>query len=60
VLLVQILALGFVREGWIGELSHPSIAHALILALLASTLADAIARLWLYARDAKAADEGAE
>jgi ABC-type amino acid transport system permease subunit len=60
VLLVQILALGFVNSGWIGELSHPSIAHGLILALLASSLADAITRLRLYARDAAAAHERAE
>ncbi len=60
VLVVQILALGFVREGWIGELSHPSIAHGLILALLASELANAIARLGLYARESTAADEGVD
>jgi hypothetical protein len=60
VLIVQILALGFVAEGWVGELSHPSIAHALILALIASCLADAIARLRLYAQEAAAALGGAE
>lgn len=60
VLVVQILALGFVHEGWVGELSHPSIAHGLILALLASSLADSVARLWLYAREAAAALGGAE
>lgn len=49
---VQILALGFVRGGWVAQLSHPSIAHALILAIMASVLVDHGARLWLYARDA--------
>lgn len=57
VLIAQILALGFVREGWIGQLSHPSIAHGLILALIASVLVDAFERLRLYARDAADAGE---
>ena len=52
ILAVQILALGFVRDGWIGAMSHPSIAHALILAVMASMLIDHGVRLHLYARDA--------
>jgi len=59
VLIAQILALGFVEEGWVGQLSHPSIAHGLILALIASVLVDAFERLRLYARDAAAAGEDA-
>jgi hypothetical protein len=55
ILAVEILALGFVRDGWIGALSHPSIAHALILAVMASMLIDHGLRLHLYARDAAAA-----
>ncbi|HEX5693030.1 MAG TPA: hypothetical protein VFY00_00225 [Arenimonas sp.] len=51
---VQILVLGFVREGWVSELSRPTIAHALILAIIGSALIDAIARLGAYARDAMA------
>ena len=51
-LALQILALGFVRDGWVGALSHPSIAHALILAVMASMLIDHGWRLNRYARDA--------
>jgi len=51
-LAVQILALGFVQRGWIAQLSHPSIAHALILSVMAGLLIDHGTRLWLYARDA--------
>jgi hypothetical protein len=51
-LALQILALGFVREGWVGALSHPSIAHALILAVMASVLIDHGWRLHRYACDA--------
>lgn len=60
ILIAQILTLGFVREGWVGELSHPAIAHGLILALLVSVLADAIARLRLYSLEAAAAVESPE
>ena len=52
VLAVQIFALGFVQHGWIAQLSHPSIAHALILSIMAGMLIDHGTRLWLYARDA--------
>lgn len=52
VLAVQILALGFVRHGWIAQLSHPSIAHVLILSIMFGMLVDHGTRLWLYARDA--------
>ncbi len=55
-LVVQILALGFVRDGWVADLSHPSIAHGLILAIIGSCLIDAITRLRAYAADADAAD----
>jgi len=54
-LVVQILALGFVRDGWVAELSRPSIAHGLILAIIGSCLIDAITRLRAYAADAAAA-----
>lgn len=59
VLIAQILALGFVHEGWVGQLSHPSIAHGLILTLIVSVLVDAFERLRLYARDAADAGEDA-
>lgn len=52
ILALQILALGYVRGGWVGALSHPSIAHALILAVMASVLIDHGWRLHRYARDA--------
>lgn len=54
-LVVQILTLGFVREGWVAELSRPTIAHALILAIIGSALVDAITRLRAYAIDNAAA-----
>lgn len=54
VLAVQILTLGFVHEGWVARLSRPTIAHALILAVIGSVLVDAIARLRAYALDAAA------
>lgn len=54
-LAVKILTLGFVREGWVAQLSRPTIAHALILAVTTSVLVDAIARLRAYALDAAAA-----
>ncbi len=54
VLGVQILALGFVHEGWVSELSRPTIAHALILAIIASAIVDGFARLRAYAREAAA------
>ncbi|MFC0679349.1 hypothetical protein ACFFGH_16055 [Lysobacter korlensis] len=53
-LAVQIGVLGFVHEGWVSRLSRPTIAHALILAIIASVLVDAIARLRAYALDAAA------
>lgn len=56
VLAVQILVLGFVQEGWVGQLSRPTIAHALILAVIASVLVDAIARLRAYALDTDASE----
>ena len=55
VLAVQILVLGFVDHGWVSELSRPTIAHALILAIIASALVDGVARLRAYAQDADAA-----
>lgn len=54
VLAVQILVLGFVHEGWVAQLSRPTIAHALILAIILSVLVDAVTRLLAYARDAEA------
>lgn len=59
-LVVQILALGFVREGWVADLSHPSIAHGLILAIIGSILIDAITRLRAYADDADAESDAAD
>ncbi len=56
VLIAQILMLGFAQGGPVAQLSHPLIAHALILALICSVLVDAFERLRLYARDA--ADSG--
>lgn len=58
-LAVQILALGFVQDGWVADLSNPTIAHALILAVIGSVLVDAIARLRAYALDAAAAEADA-
>ncbi|MGQ0799594.1 MAG: hypothetical protein ACT4NL_05740 [Pseudomarimonas sp.] len=58
-LIAQILALGFVRDGWVAEMSHPSIAHGLILAIIGSCLTDAISRLRAYAADADANAFGA-
>ena len=55
VLVVQILVLGFVDHGWVSQLSRPTIAHALILAIIASVLAGDVTRLRAYARDADAA-----
>ena len=56
VLVAQILVLGFVHEGWVSELSRPTIAHALILAIIASAMVDAVARLRAYALDAAACE----
>ncbi|MCK7592865.1 hypothetical protein [Pseudomarimonas salicorniae] len=53
-LIAMILALGFVRGGWIGQLSHAAIAHGLILVLMLSVVADALVRLRCYALDATA------
>ncbi|GAB2514761.1 hypothetical protein [Lysobacter humi (ex Lee et al. 2017)] len=60
VLAVQILTLGFVHGGWVAQLSRPTIAHALILAVIGSVLVDAIARLHAYAQDAAAAEAEAD
>lgn len=54
-LVVQILVLGFVHHGWVGQLSRPTIAHALILAIILSVLVDGVTRLRAYAREAAAA-----
>jgi hypothetical protein len=54
VLLVQILTLGFVHEGWVSELSNPTIAHALILAIISSAIVDSFVRLRAYAAEAAA------
>ena len=56
VLVVQILVLGFVHDGWVNQLSRPTIAHALILAIIVSALVDAIARLRAYALEAMASE----
>lgn len=56
VLAVQILVLGFVHDGWVAQLSRATIAHALIVAIILSVLADGTTRLHAYARDATAAD----
>jgi hypothetical protein len=52
---LQILVLGFVQHGWVSQLSRPSIAHALILAIILSVLIDSVSRLRAYAREAAAA-----
>lgn len=54
-LVVQILTLGFVHDGWVAQLSRPTIAHALILAIIGSAMVDAVVRLRAYALDAAAA-----
>jgi hypothetical protein len=51
-LLLQILTLGFVHSGWVAQLSRPSIAHVLILAIIVSVLIDRVVCLYAYARDA--------
>ena len=50
-LLLLILALGFVEHGWIGAWSRPGIAHGLILAILLSVVFGILSRLLDYARD---------
>lgn len=52
ILIVQILALGFVNRGWVTALSNVGIAHGLILAIMASVIIDHGARLQAYASDA--------
>jgi len=59
-LAVGILLLGFVHEGWIGQLSRPSIAHWLILAVVTSVVVDALVRLRAYAEDAMHDDAALE
>lgn len=55
-LVVLILALGFVDRGWVGAWSRPGIAHALILVILLSVVLDTLSRLVDYARDNVAGD----
>ena len=52
VLAIQILVLGFVHHGWVSQLSRPTIAHALILAIIVSVIIDGFTRLRAYAREA--------
>ncbi len=47
-----LLALGFVADGWVAQLSRPAIAHLVILVIILSVLIDAVARLRSYAQDA--------
>ena len=56
-LLLQILALGFGRSGWVAQLSRPNIAHALILAIIVSVLIDRVVCLRAYSRDAALEEE---
>lgn len=51
-LIALILVLGFVQGGAVGQLTHPMIAHGLILLLILSVLVDAFERLRRYAQDA--------
>lgn len=55
-LLLLILALGFVEDGWIGAWSRAGIAHGLILAILLSVVVGILSRLLDYARDNAAGD----
>lgn len=54
VLGIQILVLGFSHQGWVSQLSRPTIAHALILAVIVSVLIDGFTRLHAYVREAAA------
>lgn len=59
-MLVLILALGFGTHTVVAQFNQPMVAHVLILFLLLQCLARTVVPLWLYRRDAQAAqDDGA-
>lgn len=56
-LIAGLVPLGFGWGASVRALSHPMIAHLVIVALLASVLVDAVVRLRAYRRDAALADD---
>jgi hypothetical protein len=56
-LIAGLVPLGFGWGASVRALSHPMIAHLVIVALLASVLVDAVVRLGAYRRDAALADD---
>lgn len=59
-LIVGLVPLGFGWSASVRALSHPMIAHLLIVALLVSVLVDAVVRLRAYRLDAAAAQADAD